>query len=112
MSYDLRSTTFRESILKIGEIRSLLPENTPVMALMATASRSVCSELGRIIGMKTPTMVILPPCKQNLRYTVSEYTNMDDQFTPMLQKLRSDRVNFPRTILYCQRMEDCVNLYI
>ena len=37
---------------------------------------------------------------------------MDDQFIPMLQKLRSERVNFPRIIIYCQRMEDCAILYI
>lgn len=31
---------------------------------------------------------------------------------PLLEQLQRERVEFPRTIIYCRRMEDCSDLYL
>lgn len=105
-------TTFRQELLKVGELRSLLPEKCHVMALTATASYSLRLELANIIGMKKPTAIILPPCKANLSYSRSQFISIESNFTSVLEKLKKERTNFPRTIIYCRTMEDCANLYI
>ena len=87
-----RGATFRPVLLKVGELRSLMPENTNVMALTATATHSLRLEL---IGMKKPVTVILPPCKMNLSYQVSHYFSLEENFTPMLEKLRIERTGYP-----------------
>ena len=51
-----RSSTFREVLLRIGEVRSLIQVGIPVMALTATATHSLCVELASIIGMKKPVL--------------------------------------------------------
>ena len=101
---------FRPMLLKVGELRSLMPANVNVMALTATATRSLRLELAKIIGMIKPTTVVLPPCKMNLSYEVSQYFSIEENFTPMLKKLSVMRMTYPCTI-YCRRMEDCSDLY-
>ena len=62
--------------------------------------------------MKTPTIVVLPPCKPNLKYTVLPYGSIVENFTHLLERLRLERVDFPRTIIYCRQLVDCSSLYL
>lgn len=112
MNVFYRGATFREVLLKIGELRSLFPQKTPVMALTATATHSLRLELENIIGMKSPTSIVLPPCKPNLTYKVLNYISIEENFQPVLEGLRSLRTKYPRTIVYCRTMEECANLYL
>ena len=105
-----RGSTFRESLQHIGEIRSLVPCTVPVMALTATATHSLRLDLARFIGLKNPIMIVQPPCKSNLMYCVTKFLSIETNFTPLLEKLRKERVMFPRTIIYCRTMEDTANL--
>ena len=108
----IRGSTFRQAFLKVGELRSLLPEACNIMALTATANSSLRLQLKDLIGMKDPTMVVLAPCKPNLFYKVLPFVSIECNFTPMLEKLMKERVSFPRTIIYCRTMDDCANLYL
>ena len=83
-----------------------------VMALTTTATHSLHLELEHIIGMKKPAVIVLSPSKPNLTYSVSKYTSIEDNFTGLLEQLRSERDQYPRTIVYCRTMEDCANLYL
>ena len=103
-----RGATFREVLLKIGEVRSLLPEKSPVMALTATATYALRLELENIIGMKSPTFVVLPPRKPNLTYKVTEYVSIEENCMSVLEGLKSLRTKYPRTIVYCRSMEECM----
>ena len=76
-----RGTTFCEALLKVGEVCSILLQKTPVMALTATATRSFQFELINIVGMISPSLLVLPPCKPNLTYKVLPYTSLKDNFT-------------------------------
>ncbi len=82
------------------------------MALTATATLSLHMELAKIIGMLEPVTIVLSPCKSNIKYSVVQYISMEESFSPLVEQLRLKRVNFPRTIIYCRRLEDCANLYI
>ena len=75
--YHCRATTFRESLSRVGEIRSLLPSHVKVMALTATKTHSLRVEIIKVIGTKEPVMVVLPPCKTNIKYNVVQYTSID-----------------------------------
>ena len=108
----IRGTTFREALLKVGEVRSILPQKTPVMALTATATRSLQFELIDIVGMISPSLLVLPPCKPNLTYKVLSYTSLKDNFTSLCEGLKRERKQYPRTIIYCQQLKDCANIYL
>jgi ATP-dependent DNA helicase RecQ len=111
-NYCYRGTTFREELLRIGELRSLLPDKARVMALTATATRSLMLELIDIIGMINPMTIVLPPCKNNISYKVLPFESLTSNFMPLVEQLKAERNSFPRTIVYCRKMEDCANLYL
>ena len=82
------------------------------MALTATASCDVRMSVERLLSMKDPVRVILSPCKQNLMLCVASFVSIDVTFAPVLEKLLRNRVNFPRTIIYCRRYEECADIYL
>ena len=47
------------------------------MGLTATASHALILELANVIGMKSPIMIVLPPCKPNIMYKVRTYTSIE-----------------------------------
>ena len=107
-----RGSTFHESVAKIEELQSLLPGKTPVMALTATADYTLLTELQYIIGMKSPLSVVVPPCKPNITYKIHKYISIESNFMDIIKGLRKHRNSYPRTIIYCQKVEECADLYI
>ena len=107
-----RGQTFRRVLERLGEIRSLLPPDVKIMALTATATKSVQSSVACTLGMENPVVIALSPCKANIVYNVGRYTTVEDTFKPLLHRLKKDRVKFPRTIVYCQSYNMCADIYI
>lgn len=98
--------TFHEALLKVGKVHSLLQENVHIMALTASTTHALILELTKVIGMKSPVMIALPPCKPNTMYKVRTYTSIEHDFMPILEQLQRERVEFPRTIIYCRQMKE------
>ena len=93
MNYQLlfRGSTFREALLRIGELRSILPANTPVMALTATATLTLRLELSCLIGMKNPKMVVIPPNKDNIKYCVSRFKSIEENFWNFSRRIEAKK---------------------
>jgi superfamily II DNA helicase RecQ len=105
-----RGGSFRSVLLRIGEIRSLIPDNVNVMALIATVTKSSCTYICQILGMSKPVVVTLSPDKPNIKYTVKMSDDVSATFKPIIQELRYQCGQFPRTIIYCRRFSDCGDL--
>ena len=80
------------------------------MALTATASDSLISDIISDCRMVNPYIVQISPNKDNLRYSCQKIGTVDD-FLPIVQSLQRQRTSFARTIIYCQRQLDCGTLY-
>ena len=106
-----RGETFRHTLSRIGEMRSLVDESVNVLALTATATKSLRSDVARILGMKNEMVVSISPCKKNIMYATGVMKSLSDTFTPMLHRLQQERVMYPRTIIYCRRFQDCSDIY-
>jgi len=61
--------------------------------------------------MKTPIVVAVSPSKLNILYTIKHSDDFQQAFAPLVEGLRKKRINFPRTIIYCQKLSDCGCLY-
>ena len=83
-----------------------------MLALTATATVNLRRQLISILGMKEPQIISLSPHKANIIYAVTEFTNIIETFTPILERLKSERLRAPRMIIFCQRYVECSNLYI
>lgn len=95
----------------MGEIRSLLPPEVKVLALTATATKSLCAKVSEVIGLIDPLVISVSPCKPNIVYAVSGFTTISTSFAPILHELKEKKTNFPRMIIYCRRYDDCSKLY-
>ena len=86
---------------RLGEVRSLLPEQVKIMALAATATTMVPTYVAYILSMEKPIVITLSPCKANLIYNVGLFTSVRRTFQLLLNHLKTVRVKTPRMIIYC-----------
>ena len=98
-----RGQTFRKVLLRIAEIRSLVPPGVHMMSLTATATTSLRQEVSGILGMKNPLVIAVSPSKHNILYTVESSDSFQQAFTSIVEGLQKQRAEFPRTIIYCQK---------
>ncbi len=102
-----RGDNFRKEFSHLGEVRSILPPTVNILALTATATRTMQKDIQKVLGM--PTLVVVTD-KPNVLYSVHPYDLLDISFGPVIEELRNARTNLGRTIIYCQKQEDCANL--
>ena len=110
--YSCRGETFRPALLRIGDIRSIIPEDVRMLALTATATRALQVKVAALLGMHTPIVIAVSPCKANIMYAVSTCSSISETFRPVLLRLKQERTQMPRIIIYCLRYDDCSDLYM
>ena len=91
-------------------MRSLIPHNVNIMALTATATRTLRSDVCHVLGMND--VVTVSPDKINVILRVSPFDSFETTFCPLIDKLKRERVKMERTIIYCQKQETCARLYL
>ena len=99
-------------MLRIGEVRSLVPTCINLMAMTATATRSLRTSVASILGMHDPFIIAVSSCKANIMYAVERYESLDQAMAPFVARLRDERTKMPRTFIYCRSYSDCADLYL
>ena len=99
-----RGDTFRSEsdMLRLEEIRSIVPEDVRFMAMIATASKELRMKVSFTIGLINPTVIAISPCKSNISYNVSNYASISETFGPVLHELRGKLTSMDRVIIYCK----------
>ena len=88
-----RGDEFWTAFARLGEVRSLIPPSVGVMALTATATRSLRREVVKTLGMIDPVVVTISPDKPNIIFTVASCTSMEDAFIPLMEQLEVKRTH-------------------
>ena len=76
---------FRKTFSLIGELRSLIPHGVSIIALTATATSETLRVVTQRLSLVNPTVVALPPYRDNISYKVHQKTDIDS-FTSSLCK--------------------------
>ena len=97
--------------MRLGEIRSILPQTVNVMALIATATKTVRKDVADLLGMTNPVPVSVSPDKSNIKYFVAGYCTLEKTFGPIADQLFEMQTDMGRTIIFCQKLDDCCKLY-
>ena len=82
------------------------------MALTATATKSLRLAVSHILGMQDPCVMALSPCKRNLMYAVRTFVTVEETFKPIVTRLRTERKEMRRMIVYARSFEMCANVYL
>ena len=62
----------------MGKVRSYLPEKTNVLTCTATATMEIFNEITKVLSMKNPHIVAVPPERHNIMYSVIPKKDLDD----------------------------------
>ena len=55
-------------MLCIGEIRSLVPTEVPILALTATITKAGRVEVSKTLGLRNEAVVAMSPSKSNIKF--------------------------------------------
>jgi ATP-dependent DNA helicase RecQ len=97
---------FRPAYLALGALAEDLGRPT-ILALTATAPPLVREEIVKRLGLRSPTIVVRPVARPNLRFEVNRCLNEDDKRRELIQYLR--RLRRPG-IVYCSTVKDVEEL--
>ena len=82
------------------------------MALTATATKTLRRSVMSIVGMKNPAIIAINPCKRNIMYSVSLFDSIEKNFSGLVEKLRVQRTQMPRILIYAHQYHLCANIYL
>ena len=65
-----------------------------MLALTATATRPIHEEVIKVLGMKSPSIVAVSPCKPNIMYMVKSYDSIEEAFGTILKGIKNNEAIF------------------
>ena len=98
--------------LCVGEVRSLTSPDVRILAMTATISRTSRESIQKLLGMCTPIVYTMSPCKANIYYSVQTCDSVSDAFIPLADKHMFLRTKFECIIIFCQTIKDCSSIYL
>ena len=105
---------FRRWFYKLSELRSLVPNKIPFMAVTAIAARQTKETITSVIRFGHFVEVSESPNKANIFYSVQTMDKRNpliQYFQWILNELKEKRGRTERTIIYCQTIKQCSTLY-
>ncbi|XP_011406191.1 PREDICTED: uncharacterized protein LOC105314005 [Amphimedon queenslandica] len=104
--------TFREAFSQLGELRSVMKCNLNIMALTATVTKAMRTNIERLLGMINPTRIIRSPDKDNLRLSCIDVKgSISTTMDIILNEIQMKRTLLPKIIIFCKNTFDCAKLY-
>ena len=73
-----RGTSFRKTFARIGEVRSIIPQYVNVMALTATASKTMRRDIIQKLGMTNTKVINISPEKRNVFLAVKDKPSIEN----------------------------------
>ena len=109
-----KKSAFRIWYSRLNELRSLVPQGTPFLALTATATRQTRDQIFEMLEIESPVELIESPNRPNITYVVQKIDNstpMIDNFRYLAYEIRLKSLSTKRTIIYCQTIKQCCVIY-
>lgn len=108
-----RGGEFRQEYGKLAELRSIVPVDTTFVALTATATRTMRTEIMRKLEMtesETVTICELPE-RMNITYLMKKSNRSVNQLSWLLRELQENGQHAKKTIVYCRNINTCAYLF-
>ena len=109
--YFCRGRQFRMDFAHIGEIHSLLPAGTSVMALTATANLTTRRMIIKNLEMHGCYIKSRNPNRANIHYVISEKPDVMEVFKPIVCDVCEKGEGANRCIIFCRTYNDCSMIF-
>ena len=107
-----RGDQFRKAFASIGELRCLIPNHVNILALTATATCDTLDVIAKRLSLRNHVVVALPPNRPNIKLTVQSAKSLQEYALELSEQIRSLKINYPKTILFCHSYQDCSRFYL
>lgn len=105
-----RKEPFRVCYQELGKVRAQLP-NVPLVTLTATATSQARTTIMQDLCMFDCSFVIEDADRINIRYSVSTISDIENAFEWLVNKLKKDKAELPKVLVFCQSKTQCTFLY-
>ena len=78
-------------MLHIGEIRSLLPTEVPILALTVTITKAGQVEVSKTLGLCNEAVITMSPSKSNIKLPKMPFLSINESFGEMTEDLNRAR---------------------
>ena len=83
-----KKNPFRKWCGAVGEIRSLLPQGVPMLALTATASAGTRKKIIEMLSLHKSVQIVVSPNRDNIKLYLQKVTNeISDNFMWLVHEL-------------------------
>ncbi|XP_019624894.1 PREDICTED: ATP-dependent DNA helicase Q-like SIM isoform X1 [Branchiostoma belcheri] len=97
---------FREAFSRLGELRSLVKEGTPILALTASADIPSRERVISLLNMQGAQRIHVSPNKENIRLGLMKVPRDDLRCLDWVVKsIRDNGESAPQTIIYCKSIK-------
>ncbi|CAB3978784.1 Hypothetical predicted protein [Paramuricea clavata] len=102
-----RKAAFRQAFGNVKDLRSFVGSK-PMLALSATADKSMRQQLCKLLGFKGHKELVISPNKENIRFSVMECDKTFNCFNWLVDMLKEKKADAPHTIIFCHTVNDIV----
>ena len=107
----IRGEDFRVAFSNIGELRSILPQGIPIIALTATATTEIFKAVSNKLSLNDPVMIGLSPNRDNIKYYVEPLPSISMFSGFLVESILTHRLKFPKILIFCHTIAECALLY-
>ena len=108
-----RGDEFRPAFAEIGQLRSVVPDTVPLLALTATTTKTIFQAVtDRLSLRENVILVALPPQRSNITYSVKPLQSVSEFACGFADSISRLGMNFPKTVIFCRSYNICSEMYI
>ncbi|PIK44607.1 hypothetical protein BSL78_18528 [Apostichopus japonicus] len=118
---------FWETFGRLGELRTLLPEGTPILAMTATATKKSRRMIYNSLCLRSPEELVSSPDRKNVKLSIRKIPTVaiidgekvklepseqfDHVFKPLVEDIVTKKLGSDLTIIYCRTVKECGEVY-
>ncbi|XP_044170887.1 ATP-dependent DNA helicase RecQ-like, partial [Acropora millepora] len=107
-----KKNPFRKWCGAVGEIRSLLPQGVPMLALTATASADTRKKIIDMLSLHKSVQIVVSPNRDNIKLYLQKVTNeISDNFMWLVHELEQKLIECPKLLIYVRDYQRCSEIY-
>ena len=107
-----KKNPFRKLCGAVGEIRALLHQGLPMLALTATASAGTRKKIIEMLSLHKSVQIVVSPNRDNIKLYLQKVMNeISDNFMWLVHELEQKQMECPKVLIYVRDYQRCSEVY-
>ena len=108
----IQGDQFRTAYASLGDLCSIIPSDVNFMALTATATHATFEIVKERLSLRNPIVIGVSPNRPDIFLSLVSSMELDMLVDTLCNGLKEERIDIPKTLVFCRSCPDCVELYL